>query len=334
MAFYIGWSIICYVLWLGCHCLVHLHNNPTHFDMLKVLVKKLLLIRENNRDSVQWKWQTKCCYCITCNCITGKTKGKAQINKEKRTFKEFEDKINNSKYHLWTQYYELYVIGITKNSEKSQILDKFEKKCKDHTTDEQRKPVVIERKESEVNEPTTKDTANLVKNMEGHSNIQPTTSTAKAETTTALPRYQTDRSCTSIVQTVFHIILSFIRFIAQLAVLPLLMIQILDTYAYLCFTANSYCNMRAQYKLHLDQTAMTFAFYCSLMISLLSTTMVRWFPLPEKKEVKPSEFEGDSMMHDNYSVQQHRSAANYLQPNIKEMGLVHPGPSNQIELNI
>ena len=165
--------------------------------------------------------------------------------------------------------------------------------------------------------------------MEGHSNIQPITSTAKAETTTALPRYQTDQSCTSIVQIVFHIILSFIRFIAQLAVVPLLMIQILDTYAYLCFTANSYCNMRAQYKLHLDQTAMTFAFYCSLMISLLSTTMVRWFPLPEKREVKPSECESDSTMH--YSIQQHQSAANHLQPSIEEMGLGYPGPSNQIE---
>ena len=167
--------------------------------------------------------------------------------------------------------------------------------------------------------------------MEGHSNIQPITSTAKAETTTALPRYQTDQSCTSIVQTVFHIILSFIRFIAQLAVVPLLMIQILDTYAYLCFTANSYRNMRAQYKLHLDQTAMIFAFYCSLMISLLSTTMVRWFPLPEKREVKPSECEDDSMMHYNYSFQRHQNAANHLQPSIKEMGLVYPGPSNQIE---
>ena len=112
--------------------------------------------------------------------------------------------------------------------------------------------------------------------------------TVQAETTTALPCYQTDHSCTSKVQTVFHIILSFIRFIAQLAVVPLLMIQILDTYAYLCFTANSYCNMRSQYKLHLDQTAITFGFYCSLMISLLSTTMVRWFPLPKKSTTKKS----------------------------------------------
>jgi len=66
------------------------------------------------------------------------------------------------------------------------------------------------------------------------------------------------------------------------------------------------------------------------MISLLSTTMVRWFPLPEKRKVMPSECEGDSMMH--YSVQQHQSAAKYLQPSIKEMGLVHLGPSNQIEI--
>ena len=68
---------------------------------------------------------------------------------------------------------------------------------------------------------------------------------------------------------------------------PLLMIQIFDTYAYLCFTADNYCNTSSQYKLHLDQTAMTFAFYCSLMISLLSTTMLRWFPYPKIKESSP-----------------------------------------------
>ena len=308
MAFYRGWSIICYALWLGCHCVVHLNNNPTHFEKLKVLVKKLLLIRENKRDSVQWKWQTKCCYCITC--ITG---GKVEINK---TDIAFEDKINNSKYHLWTQYYELYVIGITKNSEKSELnhmLDKYiiakeAEKRKHHKASKQKKSTVVrKRKESEGNEPTTEDTAHLVEHMEGHSNIQAITPTAQAETTTALPRYQIDQSCTSRVQTVFHHILSLIRFIAQLAVVPLLMIQILDTYAYLCFTANSYCNMRSQYKLHLDQTAMTFAFYCSLMISLLSTTMVRWFPLPEKREVKPLECENDTMIP--HSVQQHQSAA-------------------------
>ena len=59
------------------------------------------------------------------------------------------------------------------------------------------------------------------------------------------------------------------------------MIQILDTYAYLCFNADNYCSINSQYKLHLDQTAMTFAFYCSLMVSLLSTTMLQWFPCPK-----------------------------------------------------
>ena len=83
-------------------------------------------------------------------------------------------------------------------------------------------------------------------------------------------------------QMAIHVILLVSRLIAQLAIVPLLMIQMFDTYAYLCFAAHSYCGMTAEYRLHFDQTAITFGFYCSLMVSLLTTTMLRWIPRPKK----------------------------------------------------
>ena len=315
-AFYISWSVICYVLWLGCHFLVYLHNSPpTCFKKQK---------DNNNEGKKQGKW---CCY--TPSSANGEYNVSTTDNHSSNDHDQskIQKMLDNSKYHLWTQYYELYVIGITKNSEKFE-LNKMLENIKATLGDEGK--VTVEANESESNMPkkivtsaanlegttgkeikkSENNTQEIVESKEGVPiKIEHRTTKDKdcllnhmevvifqEETTTALPRHrQNDQShLLLITQSMFHYLLSFIRFIAQLAVVPLLMIQILDTYAYLCFTANSYCNMRSQYQLHLDQTAMTFAFYCSLMISLLSTTMVRWFPLPGKnyaakrKENEPS----------------------------------------------
>jgi len=83
---------------------------------------------------------------------------------------------------------------------------------------------------------------------------------------------------------VFHIALKCIQFIAQLAVVPLPLIQVFDTYAFLCFTGDNYCSLKSEYKLHLDQTALTFAFYCSLTLSFLFSSMLTWIPWPRKSE--------------------------------------------------
>ena len=74
----------------------------------------------------------------------------------------------------------------------------------------------------------------------------------------------------------FHIFLQVALFLVQLSVVPLLIFQILDTYTWLCLAEKNYCDTESQYRLHLHQTAISFAFYCALMISLLVT---RWLTL-------------------------------------------------------
>jgi len=76
-------------------------------------------------------------------------------------------------------------------------------------------------------------------------------------------------------------LLNFAQFMAQFAVVPLLLVQMFDTYTLLCFAEEDYCSAENQNRLHLDQTAITFAFYCSLMISLLTTLCLRWVSWPK-----------------------------------------------------
>ena len=289
-AFYIAWSIICYALWFVCHSGVLLHNNPSSSGKLKKLLKCLLCIRKNNAELVHWNWKWKCCWCIECCCCN---KPQYDVTSGKANYKNQYTMIDHYKYHLWTQYYELYVVGITKNSERFEVnkLDKivFSNKnpVKKQSTKEHEK---VTKDNGSIQ---THDEASLLPNMEVQPDAETNTSKASVKETTAvtaLPR-ETKQTCLYWIQTMMYYILGLIRYVAQLAVVPLLMIQIFDTYAYLCFTADNYCNMSSQYKLHLDQTAMTFAFYCSLMVSLLSTTMLRWFPYPIKS--KPAQNKED-----------------------------------------
>ena len=272
-AFYIAWSIICYVLWFVCHSGVLLHNNSSSSGKLKKILKCVFRCR-------------KCCCC-----------NKPQYDVTSGAAKNRYTMIDHYKYHLWTQYYELYVVGITKNSERFEInkLDKIVVSNKN--PDKKQSTKKHEKKTNDDKSIPGHDKAPLLSNMEVQPDTTNTSKTPVKETTavTALS-HETNQTCLFCIQIMIYCILGLIRYIAQLAVVPLLMIQIFDTYAYLCFTADNYCNTSSQYKLHLDQTAMTFAFYCSLMVSLLSTTMLRWFPYPKMKK------EGSSAQRDSKEI--------------------------------
>lgn len=84
-------------------------------------------------------------------------------------------------------------------------------------------------------------------------------------------------SCRCFILYLVCLILEVIRIIAQRATVPLLMIQAFDTYAFICFTGNEYCSATAQYDIPLGQTAITFAFSVSLMVSTLTVAMLKWF---------------------------------------------------------
>ena len=83
-------------------------------------------------------------------------------------------------------------------------------------------------------------------------------------------------SCKNLI----HGFLLIFQYIAQLFAIPLLIIQMFDTYTLLCFGADNYCSDSDEYRLNLDQTAITFALYCCLGISRLAAALMQWDPWP------------------------------------------------------
>jgi len=70
-----------------------------------------------------------------------------------------------------------------------------------------------------------------------------------------------------------------VRLLAQLALVPLLSFQVLEGYSWICVTDDVYCKSTLnQYRLGLDKAALGFTFYCCLLIAILSSTIIRWFP--------------------------------------------------------
>jgi len=169
------------------------------------------------------------------------------------------DAIHRYEYYLWTKYYELYVVGITKDNENFTLksIDKFIN-----------------------NELDTHDTTDGYQEKKSQK-LEKEKPKHEAAIYTALSKIQKKR-CSYGVQAMLHLILFLVLFLAQLAIIPLLMIQVFDTYAFLCLAADNYCTMESQFTLHFHQTVVTFAFYCSLMVSFLASTMLRWVPWPRK----------------------------------------------------
>ena len=84
--------------------------------------------------------------------------------------------------------------------------------------------------------------------------------------------------CSSVAFFLYPILL-IIRLAAQVTLIPLLILQVLDTHAWICVMKDLYCdNLRSEYELGLDRTAISFGFYCSVLISILTNSMLQWFP--------------------------------------------------------
>ena len=75
--------------------------------------------------------------------------------------------------------------------------------------------------------------------------------------------------------------LFLVKYVSQLVTVPLLLLQIFDTYSLLCFSPDLYCSRTSEYKLHLAQAAITLLFYCSLALSQLVSTLLTWNPWPQ-----------------------------------------------------
>lgn len=93
-----------------------------------------------------------------------------------------------------------------------------------------------------------------------------------------------DMACASIAFFLYPFLL-ITRLMAQVSLIPLLILQVLDTHAWICVMDTLYCdNLRTEYELGLDRTAVSFGFYCSILVSILASTMLHWFPCSKKAQ--------------------------------------------------
>jgi len=275
-SFYLAWPAFCFLIWALIHVILTIPQIKT-YCYLEVPKKARKNEQVGQVESLLHSkyWCTKldrgCAY-LCCNSDGSYA---AKHADKKSCYSNFimsciklkrvayqHDAIHRYEYYLWTKYYELYVVGITKDDEKFTLksIDKFindELDTHDATDGSQ------EKKSQKINHK--------------RSNL----SMKQQYIRTALSKIQKKR-CSYGVQAVLHLILFLILFLAQLAIIPLLMIQVFDTYAFLCLAADNYCTMESQFTLHFHQTVVTFAFYCSLMVSFLTSTMLRWVPWPRK----------------------------------------------------
>ena len=75
-----------------------------------------------------------------------------------------------------------------------------------------------------------------------------------------------------------YFILVLLKYIAQGTTVPLLMLQMFDTYALLCFSPDgTYCESVSEYKVHLAQAAITISFYLCIALAQLTNAMLDWY---------------------------------------------------------
>ena len=262
--FYKAWFSICCILWITCHVLVSLFAKAKFkfkdcccpcCDKVTICKSKsaeidLLIYDKNYRAQCCNALKQFCCKIKWCICEN--------------------DDIHRYENYLWTQYYELYTIGITKD-----INTFSDDNVKDIFTNH-----LLKSKPHDEVDGTGKSQKKISIHNDIHNDV------------VACPKnYYISGNCDRskcVTQGVIHVVLLIIRLLAQLLIVPLLMIQMFDTYAFLCLAEDRYCttDLEAQYNLHLDQTAITFGFYCGLMLSYMTSIMLCWIPWPKNKRPK------------------------------------------------
>ena len=280
--FYLVLTIACCILWLVFHsCCV--------LDKLFPPFPKSLI------QNLKQKFQSK---------KDDKTDGDSlHENKLKKTTKRT---IARCKTLLRAQHYETYAIGKKKNSEpifsleylkeliKILLSPEFRKKkfppsqdtesiCLDSARDKENPNSGNKENPDSV----TKANPDIVtKESPDGGNKENTDSVTKESPDSGIKEkiYHLVEHAQHISLGLFHSFLQVALFLVQLSVVPLLIFQMFDTYTLLCLAERDFCDTASRYKLHLDKTALSFSFYCALMISFLVTRWLNIVPFPWELE--------------------------------------------------
>jgi len=253
--FYISWTVICCCLWGFCHLFLTVGRI---FPVVPSYTNKLMRKVVNRAHSA-----AKTAYEASKELFfdddddeDDDIDGYDELSEVQRKMKRrLHYNIKQYNKYLWSQSYDLYSVGIKKKNDEEFDLHNVDKMIiKSLTPPQPKKPST-----EELPTKRRKRKALIEKRIGSYVGC--------------------GAKCSSHFLVFF--LLNFAQFMAQFAVVPLLLVQMFDTYTLLCIAEEDYCSSENQNRLHLDQTALTFAFYCSLMISLLTTLCLRWVSWPK-----------------------------------------------------
>lgn len=267
--FYRAWFGICCLIWLVLHCYTYTAVRFRSCENYLKFIEAICLRFP--------KGLLKCSKGLLKSCHNCCCKRKHSNNTTENSGPESQpDGSNLNPYiidHyikvLWFQYYKLYVIGYTKGKDEKIVLDqpigKSDDKGKDTSDKDDKEKVTclcwsayIEKKVEDSDETQVDDcSCGCDKELNLFFNI---------------------------LKNLSHITLVSVKYLAQLLTMPLLFLQIFDTYALLCFSPRLLCSNASEYQLHLAQAAITLLFYCCLALSQLASTMLTWNPWPKKDD--------------------------------------------------
>ena len=293
--FYRFWFYFCFTLWF----LIHSYSFVT-----QISVKRL-----HQFEDIMKVFLAFCivcpCYCLksVCKCLVCKSKEQSseldtvERTVDKDTMERAVDKDTVDKDNiklarknislLWLQYCKLYVIGYTKYYDKIQSIKiaKNNKFNENNGTTKNNGCCFLECKKRGEDTICTHPCCCLkcsrqCCSLQCENESEPIDICPEINITCCNEYFPNRYLSKDIIRT----ILFAVKYFSQLVTVPLLLLQIFDTYSFLCFSPDSYCSHTTEYKQHVVQAAITLFFYCSLVISHLTSTLLIWNPWPKSNE--------------------------------------------------
>ena len=171
---------------------------------------------------------------------------------ERSIFSKLDDKLKHCENHLWLEFYKAYSVG-------------------SGTYERISLPDIISIITREREDATRSNLCNVNNGNTSQGHDEPDFGVEEAEKIAKQSFF------------FFYPFLVIVRLSAQMLLVPVLILQMLNMYAWICFTENYHCkNTVTHYQLGLYQAYMTFGFYIALLIAILATTMLRWFPYSKR----------------------------------------------------
>lgn len=256
-SFYRSWFAICCFLWLILHSYTYIAIRfppcGNFLKFLKVFSPKDL-----------WKYSKQALKCCNEKCKNRESENivsEHPVKSNHQPKNKNADKIQRAIKVLWFQYYKLFVVGYPKGNKEIDL----DSKSTDENASNKRK------KKEKV---TCLCCYAYIDEEKGEDAEQEEDCTCGCDEKLDIP--------VDILRFINHSFLLAVKFSAQLSTIPLLFLQIFDTYSLLCFSPQLFCSDATKYKLHLAQAAITLLFYCCLALSQLTSMMLTWNPWPRK----------------------------------------------------